>query len=304
MLPTQIMLRNMPRMEAKDAQRRFLFEVLMPELRSTSCPPVINVAVRFEQFLIKKGHPKLKASEDAANWLTNLEERFESALDDWEDFGLGYPACPLPDPISTYVTWSNPKYHELVGFPPLPTALIPTVEWLDSLGEREFLYPVAVCLADAECDPIYITDKKGDGGIDLIGRVRGGHWHGQNIFVQVKSGRGDVARKELLFEYGKFRETVGGALGRNYLTALRAGTGRSGGGLSYMFFARGGFQPVARSAALALDVQLRNSLQLASLLCHRHEVDKLKAGLSEAAGNLMANTSRNFIKFALLGAAR
>jgi len=127
----------------------------------------LNITSVFAKYLVdEKEFPRLKSEEEAEKNKVNLLTQLQSAIDEWEKLGIPKLIFLRSD---TALTWRHPKFSKLSGFENPPKSFGETYKWIRSCHEKEFLLPCAFYLYSIGCNKIFITDKSGDGGVDVIG---------------------------------------------------------------------------------------------------------------------------------------
>lgn len=278
----------------KEAVRRFIHEHLVPAVVSTEPPIAVNVLARFAAYLVSEGAPPIVAEERAEEWRQLLIDRVTKELIRWEEVGTSRPAWFAEDE-RTLLTWSHPKFSDRTGFPSMGLLYFEALQWIRVLEGKHFLIPCAVFLRSIGADPIYITDGTGDEGIDLIGMVNGGALHSTTVFVQAKSGGGQMSRDAMLLEYAKYKHLFRTNKYGEYLSALPKSP--SGSSFVYAVAARAGFAPAAQDAAARLGILLRSDIQLAQYIEERYQtISSVRDMEGRMSTHLQADLTYNVVR--------
>ena len=263
---------SVKRVSGKEAINGFVYGHVLPVVLSVDTPKLLNVYDRFSAYLRESGYPALVADENAEKWFPQIVGQIETELASWGKRGLPKPASMTAD-ARTLVTWQHQDYEDLTGERSLKADYFYTLDRIRNLGPREFLIPNVIFLAQLGADRIFITDSKGDEGVDLIGTIRRGPLSSTGVFVQAKSkreGENAVSRDAVLLEYAKFVSLPHTEMFRQYSRALGIDTSIDGSTLIYAITANTRFNASARSVAARLGILLRSDVQLALYVHDRY----------------------------------
>ena len=262
--------------------RSYLYDFLFLEILNQKCPRTLNIQRTFRNHLARKESLKNSADELSEKWHQTLLDRIEYNLSEgWDGLGVPRPIALLDNDNTTLVTWSHPKYSTLTGLGPLPDEFIAIVNWLQNLDAREFLIPCSCLLSLIGAEHIYITEGKGDGGIDCIGKIENGPLRSLCLFVQAKTSNSSIKREILLTEYGKFKMLPFLDQYQQYLEKLEVKNAFDGMGIAFLVVSNNEFLPPARSAASTLGIILRSRKQLAYWLSTKASLSELEKLLQE-----------------------
>jgi hypothetical protein len=130
----------------------------------------------------------------------------------------------------------------------------------------ELLFYLAAYLYAIGCDNIYVTDKSGDGGIDLIGLKTAGHYKGLCFVVQSKFAGNSVGKDSFLCDYSKSILSEKTGRWKKYVEEIGLDKNKDGFSKAYIFATNNEFKDSIREAARELGVTLRSGRQIAHCL--------------------------------------
>jgi len=282
--------------KGRESIRKFVHDYLIPKTTTTT-PPLIklNIRAEFRNYLIAKGTPELEAEENAEKWECNLKEIIFAAQEEWSRQGV-----PCPFGFSAkgdlLIGLGHPKWGEITNQEKLPPEFNGISAWLHSLSGKEFLVACSVYLKLVGCDPIYITDGSGDGGIDLIGLISQGPLRSHAYYIQSKTSKSQISRDMILLEYGKYASTLNSHTFREYENALKINASFDGTNATYLFISNNEFKKNARSEAKQLRILLRSGSQLAFWFSQKTTLSKLRFICNGFVDELERNLSNNISK--------
>jgi hypothetical protein len=270
----------------------YLHNVFMPYVMSSEAEERINLSRNFSAHLLGLGVPKTLADDFRSRWLPNLKQKLFLIQQEW--ISLGIP-CPFEasERGDTYVTWRHEKYQAITGRSPLTKEFTEIYEWLSSQPERELLFSCVCYLKLMGANPIFITDKSGDGGIDVIGRVSSGVLQSSCYFVQSKSAKSFVSRETVLTDYAKFLACQSTDLFSSYRDAMNMRKSVDGTSINFVFITNSEFQDGAKTVASDLGILLRSKRQLAYWLSEKLSLKQLMDARAILPSNLIASLERN-----------
>ena len=274
-----------------DELAAFSYQRIWELVVTSAVPDRLNARTELVSFLTAKGHVKIIAEEFAEKNIGRLLTNVERVCEQWEALGIPRPLY-LNDQMGTIITWKHPKYQNISGRQPLSPEFCAVWQWVKSCRERDFLFCCAAYLFQLGCGRIYVTDTRGDGGIDLIGVHDAGPLRGICFFVQAKTAGGEVGKESLYSEYTKFLLLRFNSRWHEYQRAAGLDNVSDGVGLVYLFASNQEFNPAVMQAARDLPIMLRSGRQIAHCLAARADVSRWMA-VRDIVGEMKANTSRN-----------
>lgn len=243
---------------------RYANHCLFGMIGAGKLPGVINIASSLTTFLESNGYTTAQAAELSERWLPQLRKHVSMRLDTWDELGVPRPFDFL-ESEENLATWLHPHFEEITGRKPLPNDFRRIYEWLLRCSEREFLAAAAIFLKIAGADFISITDGRGDGGVDLIGRITRGAIGPIYIFLQAKTSSQWLGREVLLVEHGKFLASSSDENRSRYRALLKKPNSRESGASCYILVTNSEFRDGVRSIANKLGVLTKSCMQLAFL---------------------------------------
>lgn len=263
----------------KEAVIRFVTERLIAPALTPDPPQTFNIVQQFASFLATGSFNLLRAEEEAEKQKSFLRRELSDALNEWELLGIP-PPVQYAENEEVLLTWKHNRFEELTGHRGISRNFIEVYEWLSGLQSREFLLACVSFLKLLRCDPIFITDGRGDEGIDCIGKIADGPLRSVAIFIQSKTKENDLeklGRDALFQEYGKYALLPQTDKYREYLNALRYHDIRDGSASLYVILSNVEFKPEAQRLAKRLGILLRSKRQLAFFLSLNLQSNELRA---------------------------
>ena len=218
---------------AKEAVRLFVDNHIMAAFLSINPPKILNVFDSFNSFLRNNDFGEVRASIETEKQEVLILRYLEEQLEEWRALGVPTPVDYVEENKSVLVSWKHKNFRQrYYGEKAYNTEnFVSVYNWLFSLQDRNFLFACSLYLKLLRCNPIYITDGKGDGGIDCIGKVSDGPFRSLIVFVQAKSKKGKKANfslNTLRQEYAKYvalKRSENYLLYRNKLLSNESGDG-------------------------------------------------------------------------------
>lgn len=288
----------MGKVKPANAINDYIWNQLDPLLLSSDCPASINVELRFASFLqSSRKLESLPSQSLAAKWKSDLLRKVQGYLDDWSIQRGHDPAAPFSEDVNELITWRNPRFEELTGRKPIHTNFVEIAEWVRSLNGQDFLFATALCLKELGASEIYVTDSKGDGGIDLIGLCRDGPLNAFYFLVQAKTGGGKgLSRDLILQEYGKFKATMRSAESSQYRDILNKVPRVEGRALIYLFCTNMNITPPSAKAARDLGVPVRTFRSVTLSMCRFGDRQTLQEALEKIRPRLTRDLDYNLVR--------
>jgi hypothetical protein len=253
---------------------------------------VINLSLALKHRLLEKGFSPIRAYELSEQWADRLSEEISSLLVEWDAIGVPHPVTLTTVP-RTLLTYRHRNYVSALSGEGLPTEFGEVVNLLASLSPRHFLLVPACLLHIIGCEPIFITDMSGDGGIDCIGQIVSGPLRSLCIFVQAKTGRNYISKGSTQLEYQKFSDLRATAQFTQYLAALGKGSSSDGVSICYAFVANTEFESPAREFSQSKEILLRSQRQLAFWLAQSFGYNNLVRLVADLGDSMTRDLSRN-----------
>ena len=269
----------------------FSFNRLWDSVVVASVAERLNARTEFANYLKIKGHASIAAEEIAEMSIGVVIEKVLKVCDEWEALGIPRP-LHITDQSGTIITWKHPKYLTISGRQPLPEHFCEVWQWVKNCQERAFLFCCAAYLFELGCSRIFVTDTRGDGGLDLIGIHEQPPLRGVCFLMQAKTAAGKIAKESLFGEYTKFLLLRHHKKWDEYQKALGIDKAADGVGLVYIFTSNQEFDPAVIQAARDLPIMLRSGKQIAHCLSKRADLKRWIA-VRDLVGETQASLTRN-----------
>lgn len=253
---------------------------------------VVNLQQVFRKELQRKGFSSLRATEIAEDWLEKLQQELEKQLIEWDLLGIPRPLVEASSPF-TFLTFRHRNYESVLGMQGIPTQFPEVYNFVSSLSPREFLLVPACLLQLAGCNPIFISDGSGDGGVDCIGQVIAGSIRSLCLFAQARTSLNDISKESVQLEYAKFQDLQETGKFAEYLAALGKGNSADGRAICYLMFANAEFKEPAREYARRKGLLLRSCKQAAFWLSQNYSLDSLLEIQKNLGVNLVRDLNKN-----------
>lgn len=294
---------------AREAVKSFIGDHVMAISLSVDPPKVLNILDQFNSFLQENEFGKLRASEETQKQEDLIQRHLDNELKEWKALGVPTLIDYVENNKNVLVTWRHSSFQQrYIDHKHYESAKFVSVyNWLLSLHEREFLFACALYLKLLKCDPIYITDGKGDGGIDCIGRVNEGPFRSIFVYVQSKTTKDknkQFSLNTLRQEYSKYSALKKSEKYLEYRKRLLDPDGRDGSGEVYVFFANTEFNSEAKNAASDLGIILRSIRQMAFFLSLAYNIEDIKNSFQNVSIPTEPDLNKNLseeINISLLG---
>lgn len=230
----------------------------------------VSLSNELERAFLREGTSEATASDLAERLKGRLETQLEQLLQQvWDEFGIPRPLISSHTP-GLYLGIRHKNYVQRSGARALPIFYPDVLQFVVEASAKELVGIVAITLFLSGCDPILITDGKGDGGVDVAGRMAHGILHGTQLFVQAKAvgrelGKRAVQTESKVFADGKQDGKVDSiirSLGMNGQYFLSSG-------YLHLIVSSGGFRRSAQQYASNQNLILWNARQIAFMLCQR-----------------------------------
>lgn len=240
----------------------------------TERPPsnkLINLRMLLKGRLITEGYLLDQADELAEAWFDRLNNELVSSLTNWTQIGLPSPLAASGSP-DTFITHLHPLYEDITQ-QYFPKDYNKYFNLLEEIDDKRFLYISACMLYDVGCNPIYITDRTNDGGVDCIGAVASGPARSLCIFLQAKTSVNKIPKSVLQLEHRKFTDLHGSVLMNDYLAALGKLASPDGCSISYGITSNNEFEGPARAYGTNHRFLIRSRRQIAYWLSCKYKYD-------------------------------
>jgi hypothetical protein len=270
----------------------YVYQDLDTRLTSGNAPDRINVSTDFRRYCNDRNGKTLVIDEIIESQKNNLVSCLVDYMRVWEGFYLPSPVDFVGKYGETLITYKHARFGEETGRPTLPESYGEVHDWIGKQSEREFLFVCACELAFMGASAIYITDKSGDEGVDLIAKFESSPLSGLTLFVQAKTSFDLIGRDQMLTEYGKYKVGRNSPMFSTYLEALKIYESGCGHGPVYCFMANTGFKENTKIVARSLGILLRGRKQLAFSLASRYGMSKISS-LRFLLPHLNADLKRN-----------
>ena len=205
-----------------------------------------------------------------------LEERSEKILKS----GLPRPIYKSIDDPNVFITWHHKSYNDYSSILSPNESFIEILNWIDKTDGNEFLLACVAYFSAIECDQIFITDKSGDEGIDLIALNQKIPKIPIMFFAQAKTSvNHSISREIFLQELGKLRSLPQKSKYIEYLNAFD--NSNNGYALSYVFMTNQEIHENTYKEANYSEAILLSKLQLAYIISLKFSMEQiLKVGES------------------------
>ncbi len=271
---------------------RIIQEVAERIVTSSSGSKPINGGKELRDALCSAGHSELRSAELAEKWGDRLRDEVGNCLTEWEKLGLPQPLIESEIRL-TFLPYGHARYQALAKSPKMTLAYAEACQFIDALSRTDFLL-VPLCLLQlAGCDPILITDGKGDLGVDCIGSIKTGPTRSLTIFAQAKTSNTQIAPETIRVDFDKFRTLQKKPQFGDYLMAVGANTSLDGRAVCYGFFSNTEFSNSAREYGREEGILLRSRKQAAYWLSQGFGVSGLRKLRDEIGLTLKRDLSRN-----------
>ena len=263
----------------KEAVKRFVSEKLITPALTPNPPETFNLEQQFAAFLATGSFNRFRAEEEAEKQINFIRRQLGDALNEWSRLGIPSPV-QFTENEEVLLTWKHNHFQQITGHRAISRNFIEIYEWLSGLQSREFLLACVSFLKLLRCDPIFITDGRGDEGIDCIGKIADGPLRSVAVFIQSKTKENDLeklGRDALFQEYGKYAVLPKTDKYREYLNALRFKEILDGSATLYVMLSNVEFKREAQEVAKNLGILLRSKRQLAFYLSLNLQSNELRA---------------------------
>lgn len=284
---------NFPR-NIDDAVPKFMYEILLPAIVSEEAGTKVNIHRAFGEFLRDEGVPASLLEEKRDRWMPNLKQRLFLLQLEWISLGIPSP-FEATDRSETYVTWKHANYESITGRMPISRNFASIYQWLSEQSDRELLFVCACYLKLIGASVVFVTDKPGDGGIDVIGKAGTGPLQSSCFFVQAKSSKAVITREVVLTEFGKFLACKSTDMFSLYRDALGMRRSTDGSLMNFIFITNSEFHESARIVATDLGILLRSRRQLAHWFAQHITSDQLKNAREAISNDLKADLCKNLL---------
>lgn len=260
-----------------EAIQSFILVRLEGDCTRVTGPTLFNVTRTFADFLAENDVSEMTANELASAQNELLWSKIRKQINRWLGQGVTPPFAETSEIEDALVTWRHDRYEEHTGFPAQKRNFFDIYSWLGGLRQKIFLLPCLCYLHVLGCDPIFLTDGRGDEGIDCIGVVASGLIRSTVVFVQAKSSDESSSGNEVRMEYAKYVGLPRTERYMKYLTALGVFNSTTGAAYLYMFISNSDIKHDASQVAPKLGVLLRSRRQVAAALSAKYSCEELKA---------------------------
>jgi hypothetical protein len=241
---------------------------------------------------LEKHFGDLTAYQLAEEWLERLQVTLENNLIEWDSIGVPRPLICTSD-HKILLTFRHKKYLSLDLDQRLPIDFHDVYRRVHNLDPTSFLLIPICIMSISGCDPIFVTDKAGDGGIDCIGQIQYGPTRSTCFFSQAKLSNKAIKKDLVMLEISKYEETQNRALFSEYLAALGKGISSDGRACNYTIVSNAEFEQPARNYALSKNILLRSGRQNAFWMSHDFGAENFEKLVIELGSSLKASLEVN-----------
>lgn len=258
-------------MNPNNASRSFIFSELVPRVISPSAPKVLNLFDAFKDHVSEnKGWGPIRTTDFVTKHFSHLCEFVENHFSDWDAQGIPRPIAQT-DQERVYVAWPHEQFRRYSGLEEsIDENFCEVFEFVQSLNGKQFLVICALWLKCMEFRTIYISDAKGDEGVDLLGILDQGGLRALIVVVQAKTSNQEVTKGTVMAEYGKYKSLIHTEKYMEYRHALGIDNSIQGGTWTYVIMANQAFNGPARVAARQLGILLRSLHQISFDIAKRY----------------------------------
>ncbi len=250
-------------MNLNNSSRTFLISKLVPCVVSPSAPKVLNL---FDAFIAHVSEEKkwgpIRSTEFVTKHFGHLCDLLERHFSDWDVQGIPRPIAQT-DQERVFVAWPHEQFRRFSGLEEtIDRNFCEVFEFIQSLSGRPFLIICALWLKCMKFRTIYISDAKGDEGVDLLGLLDQGGLRALIAVVQAKTSNEAVTKGTVMAEYGKYKSLIHTEKYMEYRKALDIDGSIQGSTWTYVIMANQAFNGPARVAARQLGILLRSLHQI------------------------------------------
>lgn len=254
---------------------------------------LINLELSLKNRLITEGYPIINAEELAESWVIRLQEEIHVNINDWYSIGLPSPVIIDQSVNNLLITYNHQNYLAFVDGCGLKPEYGNFLTLIRNSSSKEFLIISACLLYIIGCDPIFITDKPGDEGVDCLGQINTGPIRSLCIFVQSKTSTSTISRDQVRGDYKKFCDLKNKALMINYLAALGKNPSSDGLSYCYLFITNNEFQKSAREYSNQDRILIRSCRQIAYFLSNCFDYSNLEKLINDCASTIKCDLNFN-----------
>lgn len=256
--------------------RSYCRERVWEEVFSQTHETRINLKQALTQHLVRSGVIPILAEEFAERQLAYASSDLAAACAEWESLGVPPPLWQA-DQSGLLITWKHPKFEEITDREPLSSNFPDFWKAIRFSLPTELLFHIAGYLYTLDCDNIFITDKSGDGGIDVIGLKNSGPFRGICFVVQCKWAATGVGRDSFLCDFSKNLLSERTGRWKTYVNEIGLNKAIDGFSKCYLFASNNEFADSIRDAARELSVVLRSGRQIAHSLASRFTLSEFNS---------------------------
>ncbi len=286
-------------MNPSSASWSFLNSSLVPRVISPSAPGTLNL---FEAFIAHleedAGWGPIRSTEFVTEHFSQLCDVIERHFGDWDAQGVPRPIAQT-DQEHVFVAWPHDQFQRYSGLSEsIDSNFCEVFELIRGLNGRPFLVICALWLKCMNFRTIYISDSRGDQGVDLLGLLEQGGLRSLIAVVQAKTSNDAITGGIVIREYGKYKSLIHTPKYMEYRRALHVDGSIQGGTWAYLIMANREFNGAARVVARQLGILLRSVHQISFDIAKKYTRGQIAAEVerivNEEEGAPKANLTRNF----------
>ena len=281
-------------MRLREAERTFVYDRLLPGVLSPSTPKTWNLLNEFESHIRSLGSGPIRSIEFAVEHFYHLSDFIELHLSYWDEQGIPRPLTST-DQDYIFLAWSHERFAYYSGLSDrIDANFCEMFLYLQQLDGKRFLVVCALWLKAIGFDRVIVTDKAGDGGVDLLGMVSKGGLKSLVVVVQAKTSGQPISRGTVLEEYSKYRMVMYTEKHLQYRSALEIDSSVDGSSWIYMILSNQAFDSKAHRASNGLGILLRSIHQIASVLASQYPKSVVEDEVERLVGPLEVDLTLNF----------
>ena len=272
-------------MNPSNASRSFLNTKLVPHVVSTSAPGTVNLFDAFVTHLKEdEGWGPIRSTEFVTEHFSQLCDVIERHFSDWDAQGIPRPIAQT-DQEHVYVAWPHSQFRRYSGLSEtIDGNFCEVFEFIQGLSGRPFLVICALWLKCMEFRKIYISDSRGDEGVDLLGFLDQGGLRSLIAVIQAKTSNEAVTRGTVIAEYGKYKSLIHTEKYMEYRKVLDIDGSIQGGTWIYLIMANQEFNGAARVAARKLGILLRSLHQISFDIAKQYTRYQIESEIDRITG--------------------
>ena len=287
-------------MNRDDTFQSFLISKLVPCVVSPAAPTrALNLFDAFKDHVSESQEwGPIRSTDFVTKHFDYLCEFVDGHFRDWDAQGIPRPIAQT-DQEHLFVAWPHKQFRRYSGLEEsIDGNFCEVFEFVQSLSGKQFLVICALWLKCMKFRTIYISDARGDEGVDLLGILDQGGLRALIAVVQAKTSNKAVTKGTVIAEYGKYKSLIHTKKYMEYRHALGIDSSIQGGTWTYIIMANQAFEGRARIAARQLGILLRSLHQISFDIAKNYTkcqiVSEVNRIVSSEKGAPKADLTTNF----------